>query len=326
VFTTCMEGTWTGVGHREMVWCHQVRWRVARAALELGSAPNNAAKGTVLSRWFRDEVDQEHLAQSDLLTMDKSIVTRIPAGHRLVLRHVSRQSGMYLLPLSSGLASHFILYVSRGTVGSLSPHHAPELQVFVYRCRTSAENCLPLQPRSLKLIPNPSLRTSFPLPEGVDESDGIIRFEAMVDSKGAVASNEEEWIGVAIQGEGDSRSWVVGGIEQEHVEGSDVGKFGEEVVCARFHTSDSITALLWSKISIPVDPAALSVTISMPHVLSNSLVVYRIEAPKILGSCAGAPRFGFFSHSRTYYVLARCTNAAAYSPPDQCRRITLSPN
>lgn len=38
VFTSALEGAWTGVGHREMVWCHQVRWRVARAALEVGGS------------------------------------------------------------------------------------------------------------------------------------------------------------------------------------------------------------------------------------------------------------------------------------------------
>ncbi|ORX38892.1 GPI inositol-deacylase PGAP1-like protein, partial [Kockovaella imperatae] len=30
VFTTGIPGAWTGVDHQAMVWCHQVRWRVAR--------------------------------------------------------------------------------------------------------------------------------------------------------------------------------------------------------------------------------------------------------------------------------------------------------
>ncbi|KAG1782508.1 hypothetical protein EV702DRAFT_386529 [Suillus placidus] len=61
VFTSALEGAWTGVGHREMVWCHQmvrifcgyttrvtvvvyarlVTSLVARAALELGGANSN---------------------------------------------------------------------------------------------------------------------------------------------------------------------------------------------------------------------------------------------------------------------------------------------
>lgn len=228
VFTTCMEGAWTGVGHREMVWCHQVRWRVARAAIELGSASGNAEKGAILARWFRDEVDQDFVIQSDLLSMDNTAVTHIPPRHRLVLRDVSRQSDIYLLPLSPGLVGRFILYVSRGIVGSLSPHHFPELHVSVYRCRSTPENCLPLRPRSLRLIPNPPHGTLFPIPEqGADESDGVVRFDAIVDCQNSEANNVKEWIGVAVRGDGDSGSWIVGGIEQEHVVLSKVSKYGE---------------------------------------------------------------------------------------------------
>jgi hypothetical protein len=35
VFTTAMPGVWTTVEHQAIVWCHQVRWRVARVLLEM---------------------------------------------------------------------------------------------------------------------------------------------------------------------------------------------------------------------------------------------------------------------------------------------------
>lgn len=54
VFTSALEGSWTGVGHREMVWCHQVRWRVARASLELGAARSASDRGIILDNWLRD--------------------------------------------------------------------------------------------------------------------------------------------------------------------------------------------------------------------------------------------------------------------------------
>ncbi|KAF8517867.1 PGAP1-like protein-domain-containing protein [Gautieria morchelliformis] len=274
VFTTCMEGAWTGVGHREMVWCHQVRWRVARAAMELGSAPTDAEKSAVLDRWFRDTVNHEYLAHSGLLPTNNPSVTHISANHRLVLRHVPRQSEMYLLPLVPGGARrNFILYVSHGAVDTLSPYHAPQLHVSVHRCRSSTENCRPLQPRSLKLVPNPSFGAGFPVAgEGVDESEGVVRFEAVLDSQANEASNVEEWVGVAVKGEGDRGCWVVAGIEYERVIRSDVGMF----------------APVWGVVSIPVDPGALTATLSMPNILSSSLVVYRVEAPKIIGACADA--------------------------------------
>jgi glycosylphosphatidylinositol deacylase len=54
VFSNALEGCWTGVGHQVVVWCHQVRWRVARAALELGAASTSAERGAVLDPWLRD--------------------------------------------------------------------------------------------------------------------------------------------------------------------------------------------------------------------------------------------------------------------------------
>jgi glycosylphosphatidylinositol deacylase len=54
VFSGALEGCWTGVGHQVVVWCHQVRWRVARAALELGAASSSAERGAVLDRCLRD--------------------------------------------------------------------------------------------------------------------------------------------------------------------------------------------------------------------------------------------------------------------------------
>ncbi|KAL7423956.1 GPI inositol deacylase [Cryptotrichosporon argae] len=38
VFTTGVPGAWTGVEHQAMVWCHQIRWRVARALLDMAGA------------------------------------------------------------------------------------------------------------------------------------------------------------------------------------------------------------------------------------------------------------------------------------------------
>lgn len=41
VFTTAMNGAWSGVEHQAMVWCHQVRWRVAATLLAMSAEPND---------------------------------------------------------------------------------------------------------------------------------------------------------------------------------------------------------------------------------------------------------------------------------------------
>ena len=54
VFSSALGGCWTGVGHQVVAWCHQVRWRVARAVLELSVASSSVKRGAVLDRWLRD--------------------------------------------------------------------------------------------------------------------------------------------------------------------------------------------------------------------------------------------------------------------------------
>jgi glycosylphosphatidylinositol deacylase len=52
IFTTGMPGAWTGVEHQTMVWCHQVRWRVARTLLEMTSTGNRQDKLAVAEEWL----------------------------------------------------------------------------------------------------------------------------------------------------------------------------------------------------------------------------------------------------------------------------------
>jgi len=52
IFTTGMPGAWTGVEHQTMVWCHQVRWRVARTLLGMTAAGSRQAKLVVAEEWL----------------------------------------------------------------------------------------------------------------------------------------------------------------------------------------------------------------------------------------------------------------------------------
>ena len=52
IFTTGMPGAWTGVEHQTMVWCHQVRWRVARALLGMTATPIRQDKLAVAEEWL----------------------------------------------------------------------------------------------------------------------------------------------------------------------------------------------------------------------------------------------------------------------------------
>lgn len=52
IFTTGIPGAWTGVEHQTMVWCHQIRWTVARALLEMTATTNRRDKLAVAEDWL----------------------------------------------------------------------------------------------------------------------------------------------------------------------------------------------------------------------------------------------------------------------------------
>lgn len=82
IFTTGMPGAWTSVEHQAMVWCHQIRWRVARALLEMTATPSRPAKLQVAEKWFlgRTTVSQapSHLDGSRrVVVTDRNMSLRI---------------------------------------------------------------------------------------------------------------------------------------------------------------------------------------------------------------------------------------------------------
>ncbi|KAH9948731.1 GPI-inositol-deacylase [Amylocystis lapponica] len=290
VFTSALEGSWTGVGHREMVWCHQVRWRVARAALELtavaGAPP--AERGLVLDTWLRDGHTLPPAVKDAPKTLDLRTaggLETLPTGLDLVLRdpHAART---YLIPFSSGSNTTFVLYV-RGTIIPIAPRTPLPLRASVFLCQN--DRCSALAPDVLKLVPNPVIGASFPVPdEGSDESEGVVVFEADL-----APVPDGALVAVRID-DADGRGWIVGGFVD-----------AEEV--------DSITEMfgtLFTSVSIVLSPKALRTRIVITNLLSDALLVYRLTPTfKQPAACAEAlfpPLLQHTSHPAEthYYPLA----------------------
>lgn len=227
-FTSALEGTWTGVGHREMVWCHQVRWRVARAALELANAHHAdeaRVATTILDRWLSDgravPLDLGTQETEAVLSSARAFET-LPEDEHIFLKD-PRGKQSYLLPIKAkggaeaqGMRAAFVLYVSGGSVLGVGPHHVQDLGASVELCVPGAKSdgradlsCTSLEPTTLKLLPSPLLGRSFPvLEEGSDESEGTVLFE------GEVPHGLGGWIAVTVDaGPGSSGGWVVGGFD-----------------------------------------------------------------------------------------------------------------
>jgi pimeloyl-ACP methyl ester carboxylesterase len=287
VFTSALEGAWTGVGHREMVWCHQVRWRVARAALELGGANFDVDMSVILDTWLSRDglllppaagIDIPEAATYEVLPESMNLVLKKPTGSRT-----------YLLPIPRALETNatFVLFVSQGSISFIAPQHSIKLQVLPYFCvgratlpttQHSSEtvSCTPLEPSTLKLLPSPIPGKPFPVPdEGSDESEGVVLFEATVPRTPSDA--EDAWIGVHVDAAGED-GWVFGGFDETRTFQSDIGVF--DIVAGD------------AKLSLqPTERDLVRRHITFPKLLSNVLLVYTLTPKSVrpTESCALSP-------------------------------------
>ncbi|KAI0279424.1 PGAP1-like protein-domain-containing protein, partial [Russula aff. rugulosa BPL654] len=277
IFSSALEGCWTGVGHQVIVWCHQVRWRVARAALELGAA-SVLERALILDRWLRDgrslSSTPGHPARLDLSQENYAVR---PSGP-VVLRNLRKSRAVYLSPVPE--ANHpirFVAYVYEGSVLSMAPHHPSSLSVTFYLCSSttnaphdpsSRPACEEWHPTSLKLIPNASPERLFPVPhEGVDESEGVVVFEASLPER----DDKHRWVAVAYT-TNEERGWIVSDFVQD------------ERILSEFTAHD----LLYKDAIISLNPKDVLSRVHLPSLLSNVLLVYRVTAIHVEGQCSGA--------------------------------------
>jgi GPI inositol-deacylase len=230
VFASALQGAWTGVGHREMVWCHQVRWRVARAALALAHAlPSASARTAALEAWLGDGRSPPVAFGSIRLDPGEG-VEALRAGEQLVLRAPSGfRERTWLLPASAADRPRAVVYVSGGSIPPVSAHAPGSLRVTVYHCPSlplsseggSPVDCAPVEPSVHKLLPSPASGKPFPVPEeGVGESEGVVVLEAELPS----AKEGFGWVAVRVQ-EPDGQGWVAAGFASDGASDG-IGTFG----------------------------------------------------------------------------------------------------
>lgn len=209
VFTTALEGCWTGVGHQVMVWCHQVRWRVARAALELGAVSAPAQRVAVLDRWLNDGHSFAHYKSEDIAWTPSALVA-LAFDERLTLKN-PREQHTYFLPIRGSSTSKFVLYLSQGSIMSVFPPNPLPLSASIRLCQGSPSTgiCDALTPTILRLLPTLGPDRPAPPPsEGVDESEGVVYFAADIPEE--EDTQGERWIAVDVRGT-DGRGWLQGG-------------------------------------------------------------------------------------------------------------------
>jgi glycosylphosphatidylinositol deacylase len=205
LFSSAMEGCWAGVGHQVSVWCHQVRWRVARAILEAQSKTSDAESFATMGHWLNDGV---HSADMQAQRLDPPVEWEVRSSSELFMQRIESGSKGYLLPLPAD-AEAFTLLASAGKIfnqGSIDSH---ELNIELFLCSGSqdAPGCSTVENPQVSVSPVIYSNQEFPLPgEGVHESNGISVLELPLSQTAT-----PRYIGILVHAKGassQSQSWV----------------------------------------------------------------------------------------------------------------------
>ena len=228
IFSSGMERCWTGIGHREMVWCHQARWQIARAALELSaSAPSTRTR--ILDAWLRNGHEAPPIADPSVPSVDDIQIEVAPESEKessgpafRLVNPVFRGSKVFYLtrPKAAedgeldGDRSNFLLYLAGGAIGPVSPFTPGPLRASVFRCSStevfSAEHCATIQPVALNLLPATHPNREFPVPAaGSDEAEGIVFFKGKIP-----VDYTDPWVAIKVDG-ANGGGWIVGGFTRE---------------------------------------------------------------------------------------------------------------
>lgn len=191
VFTSGMPGVWTGVEHEAMVWCHQVRWRVARVLLELGRHEGLDERRRVGQEWLVGAEPKQQAANP----LDEQIKkVELGATGRFEHHQIDGET-IYLFPVDQGPSTFYLL--SPYAVSSIGPQDSPSA-TFHHCSSMTSSSCRPISPKSVTLLPpSPTDGSHLRVGAGVNENDGLVWSEFDVESG---------WVGVRVGGEG----WGVG--------------------------------------------------------------------------------------------------------------------
>ncbi len=225
VFTTSLEGVWTGVGHNEMVWCHQVRWRVARVAIEMALARSVVDRKRILDRWFLShqaidstpnsqilEIPIENLATTWSTPPEMNGVRRLDVPSSALDQQLgSPAPHFHLLPISRNETHRLVVLASRASLqdgNSVFPSGSENssLVIKLFLCSGASpetSNCSPIPlfgpQTSINALPITLAGMPFPTPkEGSDPKDVGLLFEADITPRvdGAIHA----YVGVQISG------------------------------------------------------------------------------------------------------------------------------
>lgn len=226
VFTTGMEGVWTGVDHQAMVWCDQVRRTVATALLDMSATNHDRINDNPvdlredLSQTARRRLLGERTAaeltgrETGAIRTSAAEMTEITAEHP-TFNHDGSKRSAYVVKVPRSATGMQIIGNMR--LNGLGRQGGSKMTIHLESANTRPlQSSLPLStlrvlPKSLGLADHTGVREAFPLQgEGVKDDEVLTYADAIFEP----AEHERQlvltldgpaWGSIAVLGERQSR-------------------------------------------------------------------------------------------------------------------------
>ena len=278
IMTSSLHGAWTGVGHREMVWCHQVRMMTARLALDIAQ-PSFDMKN--VHRLMRS-TSIHTSPPKDLVN-----ITGVPLNFRRTSSKLELNNpirGVYLLPLPTERAVRLTVLSYGIEVQNLARENGEHLTrggiLRVLFCTRPPPGvvepgCVEIEGRA-SLLPRVNWPGAFPSEKGVLDDDYISLFEAEIE---LTSFSTDSHVGFFFEGS-TSTGWVVAAVEPVSNPISSATLLGRSSQCAHSFLTKPVDAIKPSGISfsLPARSRSLRTALELPNLLMHALIVYRGDA------------------------------------------------
>lgn len=231
VFTSGIEMVWTSVEHQAIVWCDQVRWRVARLLLDMVGVEQGTAKTlrdsrTKLARsWLLGErnlsstsATRSFLAPSGAATIRKLL----PTSPNIV--HTNEDTVTYTADVPKASENIRVQLMGRVIVDGVGPSTSASavLNICKRLIDRAGYSCRNLAPQILRHLPpsppfdkaEPHQKHYPPAGLGAQLDEGIVYLEAVID-----ADSSDQLISITFEGIGWASLSFVDGRELKTIGG-----------------------------------------------------------------------------------------------------------
>lgn len=190
VFTSGIDVVWTAVEHQAIVWCDQVRWRIARVLLDMGHRSTRGDRIRIARNWLLGE-SQETVSEK-VVRLPASALSHAKAASPIspTVSTMDSSGETFVARVPDAADAVTLQILARATVVGVGPSETSELRLELCEqpYQHSEISCVPLASTTRRHLPpsaSGDIADHQPYPRqgtGAQASEGYVYVEAELPS------------------------------------------------------------------------------------------------------------------------------------------------